>query len=309
MHLHATIVNVFVFILLTIALCLVTLTRQCCAQAFPSVLQQTDNTGNTQLACSDRFCLVAGTFLGQIQGTSATSHGLGDVFVAAFSKEGGSPLWLATGGSVGDDHALNVRPDADGGAILTALLGNGARFLGLPNIDCPGPGMCETQITIDQSGRFLQATPSDIHRIENMNVRVTENGTTILSAADPAAGPGSISGKSTVIGARAPMELGQHSTARKTAAPANSRCTVFPNPTQGPELHVLICALEGPAPEKVSIELTDMRGTSLLSHQASIGSALGLHSITLPSVSAGTYPLLVTDASGARMCTVSIVRP
>ena len=59
MHLHATIVNVFVFILLTIALCLVTLTRQCCAQAFPSVLQQTDNTGNTQLACSDRFCLVA----------------------------------------------------------------------------------------------------------------------------------------------------------------------------------------------------------------------------------------------------------
>jgi hypothetical protein len=284
------------------------LTRPCSAQAFPSLLQHTDSTGHTHLACSDRLCLVAGTFLGQIEGTSVTSHGLGDVFVAAFSKEGGSPLWLATGGSAGDDHAIDVRPDADGGAILTALLGNGARFPGLPAVDCTGPGMCETHITIDRSGRFLQATPSGSQRFENINARVTESSSIILSAADLGAGPGRI-GQRTVIGARSPIALPEQSTARKAAAPAISRCTVFPNPTQGPELHVLIRGLEGPASEKVSIELLDLRGTSLLSHQAAMGSALGLHSIALPSVAAGTYPLLVTDTHGARVCNVNIVIP
>ncbi len=283
--------------------------QPCSAQTFPSVLQHSDSTGQTHLACSDRLCLVTGTFLGQIAGTTVASIGRGDVFVAAFSEEGGSPLWLATGGSAGDDFALDVRPDADGGAVLTALLGDGARFAGLPALDCPGPGMCETRIRIDRDGRFLEASPTGSQRFENMNVRVTEGGSVLLSAADLAAGAGRISGQRIVIGVRPAMELDQHAKAGRTTAPATSRCTVFPNPMQGPELHVLIRTLDGPAPEKVSIELTDLRGTVLHGHQTSMGSALGLHSIKLPAVPAGTYPLLVTDALGARMCTMPVVIP
>jgi hypothetical protein len=278
----------------------------CRAQAFPSVPQ--NGSDHAPLVCTASACWTAGSFLGQMGSAGKRSLGKADVFVAAFDPATARPLWVATGGSPSDDHAIDLIPDGNGGAILTALVSDSAVFGQLPAIRCAGPGMCEVQVSVDASGRFTAVHNTHSDRTSNLRVQVTENGSIMLSAADPSAGPGRID-RNTVIGAKKPIQI-ETPTRPQMAPPSEDRltCTTYPNPATGGDLQLLVRQQDVSTTGPALLQLTDMKGVAAISETVRPDSPLWLHRMDITQLPAGTYTLRLAQTDPARACAVNFIK-